>query len=305
GADREAIRECVRILREAERPLVLFPEGTWFRQNERLGPLQDGVGLIVRQAARKNERPIHALPVTMKYWVLEDPRPDWKKRLTALETSLRWRPRNHEDWVPRIQRLSNAMLTVLEIEHFGEARIGSLDERRLALIDSHLAALETRRMDGAKDGDPLDRLRNLRHHLTRELTHEDATDEEVAVVRGDFADMMHCELMFAHSQDYLLERPSFERITEAIERLEEALVEGERISIPLGVSVQVGEPLAAADFMKAKRKDKTGDPLVQAIGDSLRSMSRERLEAGPPSEWNCPAPLESPAPAPAAEEVSR
>ena len=42
GADRDAIRATAGILAEAERPVVMFPEGTWFRQNDRVGPLQEG-----------------------------------------------------------------------------------------------------------------------------------------------------------------------------------------------------------------------------------------------------------------------
>src|SRR5205823_6143920 len=73
GADRESIRTSARILAEAERPVVLFPEGTWFRQNDRVGPLQDGLSLITRQAVRQSTRPIVIHPVGIKYWLLQDP----------------------------------------------------------------------------------------------------------------------------------------------------------------------------------------------------------------------------------------
>jgi 1-acyl-sn-glycerol-3-phosphate acyltransferase len=62
GADRESIRETTRILADAERPVVLFPEGTWFRQNDRVGPLQEGLALITRQAARATTRPSSSTP---------------------------------------------------------------------------------------------------------------------------------------------------------------------------------------------------------------------------------------------------
>src|SRR5436305_9103592 len=54
GSDRESIRVTARILADAERPVVLFPEGTWFRQNDRVAPLQEGVSRITRQAARQS-----------------------------------------------------------------------------------------------------------------------------------------------------------------------------------------------------------------------------------------------------------
>ena len=51
GADAEALKACARLLAEGRRPLVVFPEGTWYRQNERLGVFQDGVGLVADDAA--------------------------------------------------------------------------------------------------------------------------------------------------------------------------------------------------------------------------------------------------------------
>ena len=59
-ASRSAPRS--RILADAERPVVLFPEGTWFRQNDRVGPLQEGLSLITRQAVRQSQRPMVVHP---------------------------------------------------------------------------------------------------------------------------------------------------------------------------------------------------------------------------------------------------
>ncbi len=105
GADRESIKTTARILAEAERPVVLFPEGTWFRQNDRVNPLQEGLSLITRQAARQSERPIVVHPVGIKYWVLEDPRPELKRRLTALERRFGWLPQDGLPMVPRIEKI--------------------------------------------------------------------------------------------------------------------------------------------------------------------------------------------------------
>ena len=100
GADREAIRATAALLAEAERPVVLFPEGTWFRQNDRVGPLQDGLGLIVRQAAKQSERPIVVHPVGIKYWLLGDPLPELRRRVETAGT----RPRLAAEARPRTCR---------------------------------------------------------------------------------------------------------------------------------------------------------------------------------------------------------
>src|SRR5437667_2086423 len=41
GMDRESLKASIRILSEARRPLMLFPEGIITRSNDRLGPLLD------------------------------------------------------------------------------------------------------------------------------------------------------------------------------------------------------------------------------------------------------------------------
>ena len=73
GLDREALRVAIRILVEARRPLVIFPEGIITRTNDRLGTLQEGVAFIARTAAKQRAQAtppgqvvIH--PVALKYF---------------------------------------------------------------------------------------------------------------------------------------------------------------------------------------------------------------------------------------------
>src|SRR5262249_6302038 len=114
GTDRESIKATVRILGDAERPVVLFPEGTWFRQNDRVGQLQEGLSLITRQAVKQSQRPILVIPVGVKYWMLTDPRVELTRRLAALERRLGWRPQTHLDLVGRMERLGSGLLAVKE-----------------------------------------------------------------------------------------------------------------------------------------------------------------------------------------------
>lgn len=53
GMDRQALDTSVRIVTNAERPLVVFPEGVISRTNDRLNALMDGVSFIARVAAKK------------------------------------------------------------------------------------------------------------------------------------------------------------------------------------------------------------------------------------------------------------
>src|SRR5262249_31188687 len=159
GTDRECLRVSADVLSRAERPIVVFPEGTWFRQNDRLGAIQEGFALIARQAARQATRPIAVHPVAIKYWLLEDPRPILENRLEALERALSWSPQRHLDLVTRIEKLSSALLAIKELEHYGSAQPGPLDSRVQQLADSHVARLEKTILSRVYDDWTLKRIR--------------------------------------------------------------------------------------------------------------------------------------------------
>src|SRR5262249_21759612 len=160
--DRESLRASIRVLAEAERPLVIFPEGTWFRQNDRLGPIQEGLALIARQAAKQCQRPILVYPVAVKYWLLEDPRPILDDRLDALKSQLSWTPQNNLDFVDRIEKISSALLAIKEVEQLGCARTGPLDERIQSLAADRVAELEREVLGNVQDDWILKRIRRLR-----------------------------------------------------------------------------------------------------------------------------------------------
>ncbi|HEY1066764.1 MAG TPA: 1-acyl-sn-glycerol-3-phosphate acyltransferase, partial [Pirellulales bacterium] len=263
GADRESLKECSRIIGEAERPLVVFPEGTWFRQNDRLGPLQDGVGLMVRQAAKKHDRPVAVLPIAIKYWYLNDPRPAFDKALTGLEKDLTWKPQNDLDYVARIEKLSDAFLTLKEIEFLGAPQQGGLTDRMNSFIHEVAVQIESHWRTVARGNHDLERIRAVRQKLAKMLTEvgDDAATE--AKIRRDLDALLLCEVVRMHSQDYLRERPSFERIGEAIQRLEESRSDRDVPLAPMGVVVTVGQPLMVENYNREKEDRRGPDPLME------------------------------------------
>jgi hypothetical protein len=287
GADRPAMRASIDILARAERPLVLFPEGTWFRQNDRLGPLQEGVALIARQAARVGDRPIVVHPVAIKYWFLADPRPALEQRLRRLETLLTWRPQDHLDLVERIDKVSGAFLAIKEIEHFGGAQTGSLDERLTHLAESHVSSLEKLHWGALREGILLDRVRRLRQLLVRRLVEAAGDGGACERIRHMLDNLLLCEGLISHSQEYLCERPSSERLAEAIQRLEEILTDApEEPVAPMGVVVEVGAALAVRDLPRPRgSQGKEGDPLIAQLACTLQSMLNDLLAQGPPTAW--------------------
>ena len=197
GADREAIRVTAALLAEGERPVVLFPEGTWFRQNDRVGPLQDGLGLIVRQAVKQSDRPMVVHPVGIKYWLLGDPLPELRRRVEALEHGLGWRPKRDLDLPQRITLVGHALVSVKEIERFGQAQQGALDERIQRLAAVLISDMEKYYLGREYEGWNLERVRRLRIWLVRKLGEVRDDPEAGGATREALDLLLFCENLSA------------------------------------------------------------------------------------------------------------
>jgi hypothetical protein len=284
GADHEAIRAASRILVDAERPIVVFPEGTWFRQNDRLGPLQEGVALMARHAARSAKRAVVIHPIAIKYWALADPRPILEQRVARLEALLTWLPQTQLDVLERILKLSSALLTVKEIECYGQPGEGSLDERIAQLGEAHVGALEKLNLLPSQ-GHLLERIRRVRQRLVRRLP--EATLAERQTIQQELDDLLFCENLRAHSEDYLRGRPGPERLIEALQRIEETITDCSELPVvPLGAAVEVGPALRVQDFPRPKPAERSGgDPLMSSLATAIQGLLDRQLAQGPPGGW--------------------
>jgi hypothetical protein len=287
GADRQAIRASVEILARAERPIVVFPEGTWFRQNDRLFPLQEGVSLIARQASRAADRPVVVHPVVIKYWTLTDPAPELERRLEKLERRLSWSPQPHLDPVQRVEKLSSAFLALKEVGHLGHPQEGSLADRMARFIESLIAPLEKQILGRIGEGWPLKRARHLRIHLVRQLQEVGGNLDEERRTRQALDDLMACECLLGHFPAYLRDRPSPERLVEAVQRMEEIFTGSEEVPVvPTGAMVEVGPALDVRAFAASPRAGASGeDPLMRQLAASIQELLDQHLAQGPPPAW--------------------
>jgi 1-acyl-sn-glycerol-3-phosphate acyltransferase len=293
GADREAIRTCASILASAERPLVIFPEGTWFRQNDRLGPLQEGLTLILRQAVQAGTRPLAVHPVGIKYWALTDPRPELERRLERLERHLGWARQRHLDLLPRIEKISGGLVAMKEYEHFGEARGGTLDQRLEGLIEARVIGHEKRYLGRTQDGHRLERIRRIRQRLVPQLIGLPPDSDEAQRLLETLHDLLLLENLNASSLDYLRQRPSLERLTEAVERLEETWFdEMDQASVPMGVVIEIGEPLDGRLFAQGRTNDPEKPSPMRQLSEAMQGRLDALLDQGPPPSWNCPPAVE-------------
>jgi 1-acyl-sn-glycerol-3-phosphate acyltransferase len=287
GTDREAMRATAHVLAAAERPIVIFPEGTWYRQNDRLGPLQEGLSLMFRMAAKQSERPLRIHPIAIKYWNLDDPRPVLRERLGRLEEYIGWQPQSDLEFVPRIEKLGSALLALKEIEYLGQPQSGTLDELLEGLVQTLVAASEKYHLSREFDGHVMDRIRRVRHHLARRLVEKHDDAEALQRVRQDLDTLLLCENLNAQSLGYLRELPGPERLSETVQRIEETVYDAAEEPVgDLGVVVEVCPALDVRSFSEASRS--AADPLMRALSGALQGRLDRLVAQGPPPAWDCP-----------------
>jgi len=268
----------------------VFPEGTWYLQNDRLGPLREGVAVITRRAAQQSRRPLVILPVALKYWLLEDARPVLARRLARLEARITGSSLDHLPLVPRIEALTDGLLAREEAGHMGQALTGPIDRRRLDLADAIVSGLEASCGGAPQAGSLMERVLRLRRLLVPRLVEAAPRPQECAAIQRQLQHLLLCQGLFGHSHAYLCEQPGLERLSEAVQRLEEIVTgEPEQPVAPLGAVVEVGAPLPVRERLGAGRGErKAGARLVEEVAGRTQAMLDGLLAEGPPAAWHCP-----------------
>lgn len=283
GTDRQSLETAVEILTTAERPLILFPEGTTNRTNDVLQPLLDGVAFIARTAAKRRAKQsggrvvIH--PIAIKYLFLGDIQ-EWGDRVASkLETRLGWRPTHKMPLLSRIARLAEAMLAIHEVRYLGKPTDQPLACRRDALVEHLLSTAEAEFAITPDQGaGPLGRVRKLRTKLTGALASSTPEQKEHLYHLIDAVELS--QQLYSFPDRYLFQFPITDtQVLETLERMEEALLGRVDNPGPLKAVIEIGEAIVVAPD-RAPRG--TTDPLLTEIEHSLSGMlGRLALEAKP------------------------
>jgi 1-acyl-sn-glycerol-3-phosphate acyltransferase len=284
GSDREAIRASVRILAEGRRPLAVFAEGTWYRQNERLGPLQRGAALMARMAARTANRPIVIHPVAIRYWLLADPRPALRQRLDAIERHLGCLRSSHCGLVARLEAVTAVWLSAQERAHIGREQPGTLDQRRLGLLTELLARLDARYFGEPFTDHPMDRVRRLRGACVRAMT-DGGPAEEPSAEAKDLDTLLLCEHLYSHSLRTVLEQPSWDRLAESVLRMAEIVWDDFEAPVaPMGVVIEAG-PAIDVSADRGRPDDSSADDLTNIVAGRIQEHLDSLSAKGPPAAW--------------------
>jgi hypothetical protein len=162
------------------------------------------------------------------------------------------------------------------------------------LIQGQVERLEKQSFGKLFDGWPLERIRRLRQHLSRRLLEEKSNQMIANGIKKDLDALLFCENLNANSHRYLIEKPTPERFTETIQRLEETTTDAVEVAVvPMGVAVSVGPAIDVRSFMSRRKAERDGtDPLVQHLRGAIQEQVDRLLAQGPPPEWGCPRPKE-------------
>jgi len=287
GVDRQALDIAMTILATAERPLVLFPEGTTNRSNDVLKPLLDGVSFIARTAARRRKKKtngnvvIH--PIAIKYLCTDDIC-DWaRQRLLQIEQGFGWQVPPGLSIVQRTRRIVDGAFVLCELQYLGKTGSGTMKQRREALIESILQRTENRLAMAAAEGNTRERVRAIRTEIASQFFRQDVDQDSEIHFRQDVIAVDMVQEMISFPESYLdSDEVTDTRIVETIQRIEESILGKADCGVALRAVIQIGEAINVP-AEKAPRGEV--DPLMLELKTQLEEMLKKlACEARPFAE---------------------
>ena len=276
GSDRQSLDMAIGILAEAERPLVLFPEGTTNRTNDILKPMLEGVTFIARTAARRraknDDRQVVMHPLALKYLCVGDVKPWANEQLGRIETRLGWRVPDTNTILQRTVRAAEGLLSLKEIEHLGSVGLGGLPDRRDQLIKRLLEQVESE-LALELIGDIRDRVRAIRTEVVTRKFSRDHSDTEIEVLRRNAAKADLAQELLSYPTCYLdKDKATDTRIVETIQRMQEWFEGKANTQVPLKVVIQCDEAITVPPQKAPRGED---DPLLLELAERLTAMLEE------------------------------
>jgi 1-acyl-sn-glycerol-3-phosphate acyltransferase len=284
GVDRQALDTAMAILTMAERPLVLFPEGTTNRSNDVLKPLLDGVAFIARSAARRRKKKsngnvvIH--PIAIKYLCADDIC-DWaRQRLSQIEQGFGWQTPPGLSIVQRTRRMVDGAFVLREVQYLGTTGSGTIEQRRDALVASILQRIENRLAMESGQGNTRERVRAIRTEIASQFFRQDVDQKSEIQFRQDVIAVDMVQEMISYPDSYLDPAEVTDtRIVETIQRIEESIRGKADCGVPLRAVIQIGEAISVP-AEKAPRGEV--DPLMLELKTQLEKMLKQLVcEARP------------------------
>ena len=274
GLDRQSLDTAVDMLVNPKRPLVVFPEGTVFRTNDRLQPLLDGVAFMARTAAKRRAKDggtgkvvIH--PVGIKYVFHGNLEKSVDPTLDALEKRLTWTLLKETTTLQRIHRITLAMLSLKEIEYLGAAQQGSIEERQQRLVDHLLCPLEQEWLGKTVVDTIIPRIKSLRMRIVPELAAGELDERERERRWTQLSRIYLSQQIASYPPDYIVSPTTDTRILETVERLEEDITDRAGVHGPLEVIIEIDEPIEVPTDRTPRGEE---DPIMKRLRERMQWM---------------------------------
>ncbi len=282
GLDRQAVDYAIKVLVEAKRPLLIFPEGATSRINDQLMGLMEGPAFIARNAAKRRAKrdggKVVVHPIGIKYLFLGDIEQACDPVLTEIERRLTWRVMPDQPLIDRIVKIGDALLTLKEIEfHVNKDPGMSLRQRQSRLVNHLLHPLEQEWLGGPATGGIATRIKNVRMKIFPEMSRAEVDEMERKRRWQQLEETYLAQQIDCYPEQYITSWPSVDRILETVEKFEEDLSDECRVHGNQKVILEVGEAIEVST--ERDRSAKT-DPLMIEIQNSLEAiMSRLQRES--------------------------
>jgi 1-acyl-sn-glycerol-3-phosphate acyltransferase len=289
GVDRQSINTAIELLAEGQRPMIIFPEGATSRTADRLQALLDGVAFVARAAAKRRAKrspnaKVVVHPVAVKYLFRGDVRQAADGVLTELEHRLTWQPQREMTLLERILKVGSALLSLKEIEYFGQPQPGSFSERLARLMDRLLGPIEETWLGEVQQGPVVERIRTLRAKILPDMVAGKVSDEERGQRWKQLADIYLAQQLSTYPPGYL-EDPTVDRVLEIVEKFEEDVTDTVHKHGQFKVILEVGEAIEVSPERGHCRPAMVGgaavDPLMAQIRESLQGLISQLATESP------------------------
>ena len=277
GLDKTSVDFAIKTMQNADRPLLIFPEGTTSRTNDQLMSLMDGPAFMATTAAKRRAKndggKVVVHPVGIRYVFDGDLVTACEPVLTLIENELTWRPQPEQPLVDRIIKVGDALLRLKELQYgiLPDNQL-SLKQRQNNLVNSLLCPLEEEWLGKSSDAGIVSRIKNLRVKIFPDLSHNKLSPTERKRRWRQLEDTYLAQQVDCYPEQYLAENPSVDRILETVEKLEEDLTDRCRIHKPMRVIIDVDEAIEVSP--ERVRGAKT-NPLTEKIKSRLEAKLEE------------------------------
>jgi 1-acyl-sn-glycerol-3-phosphate acyltransferase len=297
GSDLLAMKTAIDILQNRPHPLVVFPEGDVYHTNDRVTPFREGAAAMGLMAARKSQRDIVVIPVALKRWYTEDPSASLAKILDRVEERLYWQPKSSLPLEERILQIADGLLSLKEIEFMhrmqstgldvasgdnsfqaaevvsesiredSPSRFAGLSARISKLALNILAEVESTVGIGIGKGIIPERVKEVRKRLI-EIQGQSQSEIDCGT---EMQKMFFVTQLYSYPGDYILRKPSVERIAETVDKFEEDVLGAAYPSVhgTKKVVVQFG---AAIQLPQGKGRTMTAGELTERMQIAVQSM---------------------------------